>query len=202
MIKKRYIYSSFLAGLLFILLYLFLNFNILLCLLFTFLSYIGGLFFFKEKDIRKYDPNLIMHYCYLISKLYNYTNFIKDEKINKNIEDITKESEKIITMLEQKPNKVTQVYDGFDYYLPLSIKVVDHFVYLTGKETLTDIEKDFMDNINSCLDNLELEIKKLLENMNYTKMIDITTRIEMFKKSNKIADENIIEKRSNNVEGR
>lgn len=202
MIKKRYIYSSFLAGLLFILLYLFLNFNILLCLLFTFLSYIGGLFFFKEKDIRKYDPNLIMHYCYLISKLYNYTNFIKDEKINKNIEDITKESEKIITMLEQKPNKVTQVYDGFDYYLPLSIKVVDHFVYLAGKETLTNIEKDFMDNINSCLDNLELEIKKLLENMNYTKMIDITTRIEMFKKSNKIADENIIEKRSNNVEGR
>ena len=141
-----------------------------------------------------------MHYCYLISKLYNYTNFIKDEKINKNIVDITKEAEKIISMLEQKPNKVTQVYDGFDYYLPLSIKIVDHFVYLKNKEKLTDIENKFMNNINVCLDNLELEIKKLLENMNYTKMLDINANIELFKKSNEIVEEDI-EKRSND-EGR
>ena len=200
MLKKRYLYSSFLAGLLFIILYLLLDFDILISLILTILTYIGGIFFFKEKDIRKYDPNLIMHYCYLISKLYNYTNFIKDEKINKNIVDITKEAEKIISMLEQKPNKVTQVYDGFDYYLPLSIKIVDHFVYLKNKEKLTDIENKFMNNINVCLDNLELEIKKLLENMNYTKMLDINANIELFKKSNEIVEEDI-EKRSND-EGR
>lgn len=201
MFKKRYVYAAILAGLLFIILYLFLDFNILVCLLLTILTYIGGIFLYKEKDIRKYDPNLIMHYYYLISKLYNYTNFIKDKNINKNIIDITEESEKIISMLEQKPNKVTQVYDGFDYYLPLSIKIVDHFVYLKDKENLTNIEKKFMENINNCLDNLELEIKKLLENMNYTKMLDIATRIEMFKKGNKIVEEDI-EKRSNNDEGR
>ena len=30
-----------------------------------------------------------MHYCYLISKLYNYTNSIEDEIVNKNIKEIS-----------------------------------------------------------------------------------------------------------------
>lgn len=195
MFKKRYIYASFLAGLLFIILYLVLDFKLLISLLLTILSYIAGIFLYKEKDVRKYDPNLIMHYCYLISKLNNYINQINDEQIKKNIEDITKESEKIIVMLEQKPNKVTQVYDGFDYYLPLAINIIDHYTYLQKKETKTNDENNFMKEINSILDNLEREIAKLLENMNYTKMLNINNSIELFEKGNRIND--IFRKRSN-----
>lgn len=188
--KKRYIYSPLLASLLFLILYVFLNFNVFISLILTIFAYIGGLFFFKEKDIRTYDPNLLMHYCYLISKLSNYTNNIKDENIKKNIKDITTEAEKIIVMLEQKPNKVTQVYDGFDFYLPLSIKIIDQYIYLTNKESLTKEENKFITEINNCLDNIEIEIKKLLENMNYTKMLDINSNIEIFKSGNKILEDN------------
>ena len=188
--KKRYIYSALLSSLLFLILYVFLDFNILICLVLTILAYIGGILFFKEKDIRTYDPNLLMHYCYLISKLANYTKLIEDEKINKNIKDITDEAEKIIVMLEQKPNKVTQVYDGFDFYLPLSIKIVDQYVYLKKKDSLTPDENKFIEEINLCLDNIEIEITKLLDNMNYTKMLDINSSIEIFKSGNKVVEDN------------
>lgn len=193
--KKRYIYASLLASLLFLILYVFLNFNVFISLLLTIFSYIGGIFFFKEKDIRTYDPKLLMHYCYLISKLANYTNKIEDSNINKNIKDITKEAEKIIVMLEQKPNKVTQVYDGFDFYLPLSIKVVDQYIYLKNKETLTKEENKFINEINICLDNIEIEIKKLLENMNYTKMLDINSSIDLFKSGNQILENNLLKEK-------
>ena len=193
--KKRYIYASLLASLLFLILYVFLNFNVFISLLLTIFSYIGGIFFFKEKDIRTYDPKLLMHYCYLISKLANYTNKIEDSNINKNIKDITKEAEKIIVMLEQKPSKVTQVYDGFDFYLPLSIKVVDQYIYLKNKETLTKEETKFINEINICLDNIEIEIKKLLENMNYTKMLDINSSIDLFKSGNQILENNLLKEK-------
>ena len=55
--KKRYIYASLLSGLFFIILYVVLNFGLIISLLLTVGVYVGAIFFFKEKDVRKYDPN-------------------------------------------------------------------------------------------------------------------------------------------------
>lgn len=188
MIKKRYLYASLLSGIFFIILYVILNFPLWLSLLLTVISYIGGILFFKEKDVRVYDPNLIMHYCYLISKIDYFKTYTKDEKIIGNINDIKEESEKIISMLEQKPNKVTQVYDGFDYYLPLIIKVLEHYFHLEKKESLTPKETKFQEEINLVLNGIEKEIKKLMENMNYTKMLDIDSSIRQFEKDNSLKE--------------
>lgn len=203
MYKKRYIYSSFISIIFFIILYVILDFHLLVSLIFTILSYIGGIFLYKEKDIRSYNPNLLLHYCYLISKIDNYKSSINEEVVKRNIEDITKSSEKIVAMLEQKPTKVTQVYDGFDFYLPITINVLEQYVYLTKKEKLTKTEDKFLKEINLCLDNIEREINKLLENMNYTKMLDINSRIEIFKNDNKIVNNKKIKEGVNeNVERR
>ena len=198
MLKKRYIYAPLLASIAFILLYLVLDLNVFICLILTAITYIGGLLLFKEKDIRKYDPNFIMHYCYLISKLSNYTNMISDENVKNNINDITIQSEKIINMLEQKPNKVTQVYDGFDYYLPLCIQIVEQYIYLSKKDDLTNDENSFITDINKCLDGLENEFSKLLDNMNYIKMLDINSRIELFKKGNSFINDLPLKESSEN----
>ena len=181
--KKRYIYSSLLSIFLFIILYVVLDFNVILSIILTLVTYVGGVFFFKEKDVRKYDPNAIMHYCYLISKIDNYTNLIDDDKVDKDIKDISVKSEKIVNMLEHKPDKVTQVYDGFDYYLPFTIKVLEQYVLLQNtEEQNNNDEKKFIKEINTTLDYIEKEIDKLLTNMNYTKMLDINASIEVFKK--------------------
>ncbi len=182
--KKRYLYSLVLSIITFVLLYLIFDFGILLSIPITILVYIGGIFFFKEKDIRKYDKNILMHYCYLISKIDNYANIISNDVIDKNIKDISSVAEKIVLMLEQKPNKVTQVYEGFDYYLPQTIKILDYYVYLHEKNNKTKEEEKFMEEINQTLDYIENEFVKLQENMNYTKMMDINASIEMFKRSN------------------
>ena len=191
--KKRYIYSACLASVFFIVLYVLFSFPIYLAIPITVLAYVGGIFFFKEKDVRKYDPNAIMHYCYLISKIDNYTNLIKDKNVKKNIKDLSQKSEKIVVMLEQKPNKITQVYDSFDFYLPQTIKILDQYISLSDKEKLSAQEKKFMDEFNQILDYIEQEIDKLLENMNYTKMLDINASVEMFKKSHSKIVENVEE---------
>lgn len=180
--KVRYLYAALLSAVLFLILLFALDFPIWLCIILALVTYVGGIFFFKEKDVRKYDPNIIMHYCYLLSKVNNYKRLIDDDEVNSNIEDITKKAEKIVVMLEQKPDKVTQIYDSFDYYLPFTIKILDQYVRLNNEENKKDEEKKFMKEINKTLDYIEAEVDKLLENMNYTKMLDINSSIEMFKK--------------------
>lgn len=180
--KVRYLYAALLSAVLFLILLFVVDFPIWFCIILAIVTYIGGIFFFKEKDVRKYDPNIIMHYCYLISKVDNYKRLIDDDKVDSNIEDITKKAEKIVVMLEQKPDKVTQIYDSFDYYLPFTIKILDQYVRLDNEENKKDEEKKFMQEINKTLDYIEAEVDKLLENMNYTKMLDINSSIEMFKK--------------------
>ncbi len=182
--KKRYIYSAYLASAFFIILYVLLSFPLWITLLITAVVYVGGIFLFKEKDVRKYDPNTMMHYCYLISKIDNYANVIKNKTVKKDIKDISEKAEKIVVMLEQKPDKITQVYDGFDFYLPQTIKILDQYQMIEEKKDKSEQEKKFGEQINTTLDYIEKEIDKLLENMNYTKMLDINASIEMFQKAN------------------
>ena len=182
--KKRYLYSACLASLFFIILYLLLDFHILISIPITALVYVGGIFFFKEKDGRKYNPNTIMHYCYLISKIDNFKKLTKNKLVIKNIDDISKKTEKIVVMLEQKPNKITQVYDSFDFYLPRTIQILEQYITLEKEEKKTKEEEQFLKDINDTLDYIENEMDKLLKNMNYTKMLDINASIEMFHKSN------------------
>lgn len=198
--KKRYIYAPIISIIVFMILYLGLDFEellgskilgIIICLLLTGVTYVGCIFFFKDKDIRNYEPRTIMHYCYLISKIDNYTNLIDDEQIKKNIKDISSKGDRIIMMLQQKPDKVTQVYDGFDYFLPLTIKILDHFIYLEDKEQKTKEEIKFSKDINETLDYIEKEVDKLLDNMNYTKMLNIQDSIEIFKKNKGYVEEKI-----------
>ena len=143
--KKRYLYSAVVSSLLFIILVLFLNFNIFISIILVAVTYLGGIFLFKEKDVRKYDPNIIMHYCYLISKIDNYTNLVKNKKLCKDIKDVSTKAERIIIMLEQKPDKVTQIYDGFDYFLPFTIRILEQYVSLEQVEKKNKAEVKFMD---------------------------------------------------------
>ena len=192
--KKRYIYSSLLAAVSFIILYVVLEFHLLICLPIVAVIYFAGILLYKEKDVRTYNPNDIMHYCYLISKIDNFSNLIKDKNVKANIKDISTKSERIVVMLEQKPNKVTQVYESFDFYLPQTIKILEQYVYTTGREKKTKEEEKFIVEINETLDYIENEVDKLLNNMNYTKMLDINASIEMFKKSNKRVQSKIEER--------
>ena len=60
-----------------------------------------------------------------------------------------------------------------------------------SEEGKKDEEKKFMKEINKTIDYIEVEIDKLLENMNYTKMLDINSSIESFRKHGDKLEEKI-----------
>ena len=56
---------------------------------------------------------------------------------------------------------------------------------------MTKEEEKFCKDINETLDYIEKEVDKLLDNMNYTKMLNIQDSIEIFKKNKGYVEEKI-----------
>lgn len=179
-LQKRYIYSSLLASLGFIILYLILDFNILLALGLTLVIYIAGIFIFKEKDVREYDPDDLNRYHFQTSKLMSYKDRIKNKEISKIIEKISNISVKTLSALTQKPKKVTQVYNFYDYYMGLLLKLVEKYQYLESKKELSEVEKKFLNDTENYLKNIEIQFQKQLDNMYKTESIDVQREIKLF----------------------
>lgn len=179
-LQKRYIYAGILGAIGFTITYLLLDFNILLAFLITLMIYISGIFLFKEKDVREYDPDDINRYHFQTSKLASFKGRIKNKKINESISNISEISTKILSALTQKPKKVTQVYNFYDYYMNLLLKLVQRYSYLETKKDLTDVETKFLDNSENYIINIEEQFQKQLDNMYKTTTLDIQREIKMF----------------------
>lgn len=181
-VQKRYIYAGIVSAIGFIFIYLILNINIVFSLMLTIILYIAGIFMFKEKDVREYNPDDINRYYFLTSKLLNYKVRISNEEIISDIEEISDMSTKILSALTQKLNKVTQVFNFYDYYMNLAINLVDRYSILEKKENKSTKETEFMDKVVIYIENIKQEFKKQLDNMFKTKEINIEQEIELFEK--------------------
>ena len=63
-LQKRYTLAAILSGISFIIFYLILNLYLYISLILCTIVYIGGIFYFKDKDIRVYDATAIARYYF------------------------------------------------------------------------------------------------------------------------------------------
>lgn len=181
-LQKRYIYAGILGALGFIITYLILNIHIIFSFILTIVLYIGGIFIFKEKDVREYNADDINRYYFLTSKLLNYKERVNNEDLKSDIEQISDISTKILSALTQKPNKVTQVFNFYDYYMNLTISLIDKYIILEQKDSRSSKETNFMNKMNTYIENIKREFIKQQDNMYKTKSLNMEQEIELFEK--------------------
>lgn len=181
-IQKRYIYSSITSALFFIVSYGILDINLLISIVLTGLIYFGGVFLFKTKDIRTLNSEDINNYYFYASKCANRAASIDDALIKEIVEKITLYTDEIIVSLTQRPKKVEQVFDFFDYYLDITYKILYRYISLTNQKNLTEKDKNFLENTKEYLRNICSSFERQLSNMREARMIDIESEIRMFEK--------------------
>lgn len=179
-LQKRYFYAAGLGALGFLVSYLIIDLGLIFSIFLTILIYIAGIFIFKEKDIREYDADDINKYYFQTSKILSYKNRLKDKEMLETVGSISDISSKILSALTQKPKKVTQVYNFYDYYMSLVLKLLDRYAYLEKKKDKTDTENKFLEKCETYLINIENEFKKQLDNMYKTSELDIEKEIKLF----------------------
>ena len=181
-VQTRYLYSAIVASIFFLFCYLILNFHILITILLTALIYIGGIFLFKEKDIREFNEEYVNNYYFLASKLQNLTTEIKNKEIVNNVKEITNLTNEILISLRQRPKKVEQVFDFFDYYLDAAYKILYKYNILIKKEPKEKKDNEYIEQTPKFISNIKEGFEKQLKNMQEAKMLDIDTEIKIFEK--------------------
>lgn len=175
--QKRYIYSAILASIFFIVTYAILDINVIICILLTLLIYIGGIFLFKKDDIREFNPKSINNYYYMASKIQNQATITKNDDI--------------IVSLSQRPRKVEQVFDFFDYYLDITYKILYKYNYLNNKENKNSEEENFIKSIKKHIESILDEFNKQYKNMQEAKILDMETEIKMFESISGVTRKNV-----------
>lgn len=187
-IQTRYLYSALLASIFFIFTYLLFKVNIIIAILLTVVVYVGGILLFKEKDIREFDSKSVNNYYFLASKVQNQASQTNDDAIIESVTEITKLLDEILLSLSQRPKKVEQTFDFFDYYLDVTYKILYKYNYINTHE-----EKDqkFLKNTPKYIKSIVEEFKKLSKNMQESKLLDMQTEIKIFESTSGVDIENI-----------
>ncbi len=179
-VQKRYIYSAIVSSLFFIVCYGLLSINVILSIILTIAFYVGGIFLYKNKDIREYTPESVNYYYFQASRIANLANGIEDTEIRENVETITKFTDQILISLEQRPKKVEQVFDFFDYYMDITYKILYQYKNLVNKKERTNKEENFINSLPKYFDEIIKGFDNQLKNMQEARMVDVAAEINMF----------------------
>jgi len=190
-LQKRYFYSSVISSIFFIIIYLFLDFDIFIALILTLLVFVGGILLFKEKDIREFNEEDINNYYFQASRISNLSSVLDDKESKDKVNNICSLVDSIIKSLRQRPKKVEQVFDFFDYYLDALYKIIYKYKLTKEKEELNDKDNKYIDDTYKYIDNINHSFEKQLKNMQEAKMLDIDMEIKMFEKNIGFEKENI-----------
>ena len=162
-LQKRYIYSAFLSGFFFIIIYVILDFSLLISLPLLIGVYIAGVFIFKSSDVRVYDQRALAKYNFEMSKLNDYKEKIKDKNIKEKIGKIVNHTQKICEHLQTQPRNATKIYNFLDYYLPFTDDIVTKYIQAEKKEDKTFVENKLILKMGVYIREVEQETLKVLQ---------------------------------------
>lgn len=184
--KKKYILSGLVGGSFFGASYLLLSLNLPLALFTSIAAFGASTLLFKENsEIKELGIENENAYKRLLESSKNDLNKLKemqieDEKINTNVLNIIKTTEKIIKVLSKKTNKISSASKFLNYYLPITIKILERFDEIEEQKLTSKSSKEFVDRIRNLIVNIEIAFENQLNNLYSDDLIDINAEIKVF----------------------
>ena len=179
-LQKRYILASILSGISFIIFYSVLNLYLYISLILCAIVYIGGVFYFKDKDIRVYDAAAIARYYFEMSKLNDYKEKIKDDIMKEKLGKIVVLYSKIVKYLESRPRNATKIYNFLDYYLPFTVNLVNKYINI--------VENKLILKMGVYVKEIESECSRLVNLISKAKDKELDFEMKVFERTTDIDD--------------
>lgn len=186
--KKGYIYSAILGGAFFAVPYLALGVELIPSLAISAVAYGAGTLIFKDKNKNKLDLSIDKQNLYDILKtakemtaqINSISSQIEDKKLVENIKQICETSAKIIDTLSKKPEKLGQANNFLNYYLPVTIKILNRYDEIENQKLNTAESEKFMKSVQEMTVKIKEAFNEQLNNMYQTEMIDTDAEIKVF----------------------
>lgn len=186
--KKRYILSGILGGGFFATSYLLLSLGIIPSAIASAVAFTAGTLAFKDEydlddlgDANKESyKKLLIESNKNLAALKKLKHSISDYSINGNIENIINTTEKIINLLHEKTDKISSATKFLNYYLPITIKILERYDEIDDQKLTSKSSRDFLEKTRNLTVNIEKAFENQLNNLYNDELIDTNAEIKVF----------------------
>ena len=112
--------------------------------------------------------------------IYKMKSKIEDEEIVKDIDEIHDTVKKIIDTIEKKPEKYKKSNNFFNYYLPVTINILNKYDEIENQRLTSDESKKFMESTRSMIQKINKAFKKQLSNLYQSDILDTDAEMKVF----------------------
>ena len=124
---------------------------------------------------------------------------VETEKTKQNLKEIHDTVNKIISTVEKKPKKISQLDNFFDYYLPVLIKIVNRYDEVENQSLKSEDGTSFIKKADKMISDTNNAFQKILASLYEKDIMDVGADIEVYNlmlKADGIVDNNQIMKGS------
>lgn len=204
--KKKYILSGILGGGFFAASNLLIGLSAIPSVAISALAFAASAMIFKDEydldDLGEQNKNIYKKLLIDSNKdldaLKKLKNNISDYSINGNIDNIIKTTEKIIKLLHKKPDKISSATKFLNYYLPITIKILERFDEIDDQKLTSKSSRDFLERTRKLTVKIENAFENQLNKLYNDELIDTNAEIKVFEsvlKSDGLLDDAIIDRK-------
>lgn len=208
--KKKYIFSGLIGGGFFAASYLLLNLGLAPSLITSVVALgASSLIFKSDYDLDDLGIDNAKEYLELlqeseknVTKLKQMKDKIQNTDIRGKIININKTTDKIIKVLHKKPDKISSASKFLNYYLPVTIKILERYDEIEEQKLTSSSSRDFENKVNQMISNIEIAFDNQLNNLYNEEFIDTNAEIKVFEamlKSDGLLGESINTKKDGDI---
>jgi len=132
----------------------------------------------EKKDVSLY--NKVQQAKKQNQRIINISSLIEDEDIKKKLIEINVTVSKIISTIEKYPDKVKKTHNFFEYYLPVTVKIVERYEDIENQKLNSKDSKKFKNATNEMIIESNKVFNKILNNLYRADMVGIDVEMKVF----------------------
>lgn len=127
-------------------------------------------------------------------------SYIDNDEIKAYLTSINDSTSKIIKTIEKTPKKIKNIDNFFDYYLPITVKIINRYDEIENNNLSFKDSKKFMTSTINMLASIDKAFRNILNNLYQKEIIDMDAEMKVFSSMLKADgfNENELEVKENN----
>ena len=86
----------------------------------------------------------------------------------------------VVETVEKKPEKLKKVRNFLNYYLPVTIKILERYDEIENQKLTTKESKKFMSSVENMIEKIKDAFEEQLSNIYQTEMVDTDAELKVF----------------------
>ena len=150
------------------------------------MEYGAGTLIFKDRSKIDYSTKNTNLYEILknaksqTTQIFDISKQLEDRELIANVQDICNTSNKIIDTLSKNPGKLSQVNNFINYYLPVTIKILQRYDEIENQKLNSEESQKFMKSVRDMIAKIKEAFHEQLNNMYQAEIIDTDAELKVF----------------------